>query len=460
MSDVPALAVAERPLLSTATIAQISMLGLALLLPVLTWVQAAGCALLALLFSLFLLPRLDSGFGIRDSGFAEATLPITAPRASIVVYSGSVLLLILFYRHSLHVAAAVWAIMALGDGLAGVAGRALDGPALPWNRQKTWSGSCTFVLAGSLGAYALTRWVNSSLEPRQVLVISAATALVGAAVESLPANVIRLDDNLTVPLVCGGFMFCAYLVERSALESNLPYLGRRILLAAVINLGLAIAAFALKTITRSGAVAGFILGMMVYLGWGWKSFLLLFAFFVLGSAATRLGYAKKAALGVAEGHGGARSWRAVVANLLAGAFFSILVITTHHEKAFLVALIATFAEAAGDTVSSEVGQWLSTRTYLITTFKRVRVGQNGGVSLAGSFAGLAASAAVVALGFALGLASLGGGVVALAAAIAGNFLDSLLGATLERRRLATNGIVNFAGTSFAGAVALALMISS
>jgi uncharacterized membrane protein len=33
-----------------------------------------------------------------------------------------------------------------------------------------------------------------------------------------------------------------------------------------------------------------------------------------------------------------------------------------------------------------------------------------------------------------------------------------MGATLERRGLVTNGIVNFAGTVFAGALALALTI--
>jgi uncharacterized protein (TIGR00297 family) len=445
------------------------MLGLALLLPVLTWPQAAGCVLLALVFSLLILPRLDPGFGV----IPDSRLPTPDSRPNrgattawmgIATYLASVLLLILLYRHSLYIAAAVWAIVALGDGLAGVAGQALDGPALPYNPAKTWSGFATFVLAGTLGAYLLTMWViplgrtSASLRPRQVLLVSAATALVGAVVESLPAGVTRLDDNFTVPLVCGAFMFCAYLVARSALDSNLPYLGRRVILAVAINLAFALAALALRTITRSGAIVGFLLGVMVYLGWGWKSFLLLLAFFALGSAATRLGYNTKAARGIAERRGGARSWREAVANLLPGAFFSILVITTHQERAFLVALIAAFAEAAGDTVSSEIGQWRSARAYLITSFRPVRAGENGAVSLAGSMAGLAAAAAVVALGFALGLCGVGGAVVALAAAIAGNLLDSLLGATIERRGLASNGAVNFAGTGFAGAVALALLL--
>jgi uncharacterized protein (TIGR00297 family) len=245
-------------------------------------------------------------------------------------------------------------------------------------------------------------------------------------------------------------------MERSALDSNLPYLGRRILLAVAVNLVLSLVALGLKMVNRSGAAAGFFLGVAVYMGYGYKSFLLMFLFFALGSIATRLGYGKKAARGVAEHRRGARSWREAMANSLAGAFFAILVITTHHEAAFLMALIAAFAEAAGDTISSEIGQWVSSRAYLITTFKPVPAGENGGVSLAGSLAGLLASSAVVALGFGLGLSGRGGALIALTGAVAGNILDSVLGATVERRGLVTNGIVNFTGTSFAGAVALAI----
>ncbi len=268
----------------------------------------------------------------------------------------------------------------------------------------------------------------------------------------------RLDDNLTVPLVAGAFMYCAYLMERSALASNLPYLGRRIVLALVVNLILAALARGLKMVDRSGALVGFLLGVAIYMGYGWKSFLMLVAFFALGSLATRLGYAKKAARGIAERRGGARSWREALANSLAGAFFAVLLITTRHEAAFLLALIAAFAEAAGDTVSSEVGQWLSPRAYLITGFHPVPAGANGGVSLAGSAAGLAASALVVALAYTVGLTRPAGALAALAAALAGNMFDSMLGATLERRGLVSNGLVNFAGTSFAGALALSVAL--
>jgi len=146
---------------------------------------------------------------------------------------------------------------------------------------------------------------------------------------------------------------------------------------------------------------------------------------------------------------------------LAPAFFALLVITTHHEAAFLIALVAALAEATGDTLSSEIGQLISSRAYLITTFKRVRAGENGGISLAGTAAGLAASAVIVMLGAGLKLCGpyrFAGPVIAFVAAAAGNLFDSFLGATLERRGLVTNGLVNFAGTSVAGGLALALAL--
>jgi uncharacterized protein (TIGR00297 family) len=449
MNEIPSTTMASsRHWMSTRKLVHISMLGFAFLLPFLTWLEAAGAALLALLFNLFILPRLDVDLRKRTRDAVSSDV-----WTGIVIYPLSVLLLVLLYRNQMEIVAAVWAIMALGDGTAGIAGVALKSRGLPWNRAKTWSGFGAFVVAGTLGAYALTRWVAPSLPADQVWLVSAVTAVVAAAVESAPVG---LDDNLTVPLVAGAFMFCAYLVDASSFWSNFPYLKSRLVLALAVNVAFALLALALKTVTWSGAGVGLLLGTAVYMSYGFRSFAILLAFFLLGSAATRLGYAQKAARGVAEHRKGARSWREASANLLAGAFFSILAISTPYQWAFLAALLAAFAEAAGDTISSEIGQWLSPRAYLITTFKRVPPGENGGVSLIGSAAGFSASAVIAGLGLALGLCSPGTAALAFGAAVAGNLLDSVLGATIERRGLVTNGIVNFAGTSFAGALALVI----
>jgi uncharacterized protein (TIGR00297 family) len=439
-------------MISTRKIVHISMLSFALLLPFLTWVEAAGAALAALAFNLIILPRLELDLG-KQAGGESAARPVQW--TGIVAYPVSVLVLILLYGQRMEVVGAVWAIMALGDGFASVAGETLCGPSIPWNRGKTWSGFAAFIAAGTLGSFALAHWISPLLPELKVLLVCAATAAAGAVVETLP---IGLDDNISVPLICGGFMYCVLLIEWSALESNLPYLGVRVLLALGINAAFALAALAIRAVNRSGAAMGFLMGAIIYMSYGYKSFLVLLAFFVIGSTATRLGYARKAAMGVAEGRRGARSWREAAANTLAAAFFSILVITTHYEAAFLVALIAALAEAAGDTISSEIGQWVSGRAYMITTLKPVPAGQDGGVSLAGTLAGMGASAAIVATAYALGLCRPGTAIVAFVAAGAGNLFDSYLGATIERRGLVGNGIVNFAGTSFAGGLALGLVL--
>jgi uncharacterized protein (TIGR00297 family) len=446
--------VGRRPLISTRKMVHISMLSFALLLPFLTWVEAAGAALVALAFNLFLLPRLELDLGKEAAGSTGEAPPVQW--TGIVAYPVSVLALILLYGRRMEVVGAVWAIMALGDGFASVAGESLRGPAIPWSRGKTWSGFAAFIAVGTLGSFALARWIDPSFPELKVLIACAATATVGAVVESLP---IALDDNISVPLVCGGFMYCAMLIEWSALQGNLPYLGVRVLLAVGINAVFALAALALRMVNRSGALMGFLMGALIYMGYGYKTFLVLLSFFVLGSVATRLGYARKAARGVAEGRRGARSWREASANTLAAAFFSVLVITTHYEAAFLAAFVAAMAEAAGDTISSEIGQWLSGRAYMITTFKPVPAGLDGGISLVGTLAGMGASALIVGVGYALGLCRPGTAIVAFIAAVIGNLFDSYLGATIERRGLVGNGIVNFAGTSFAGGLALGLLLT-
>lgn len=430
------------------------MLMFAFLFPFLNFTQALGCTLLALLLTTLILPQLD--VDLRKSGGEVSGV---GSRNVEWAYPLSVMVLVILYRHELYIVSAVWAILALGDGMASVAGEALRGSGLPWNRQKTWAGFLCFAFVGTLAAYALTRWVAPELGVHYAFAAGAATALVGAVVESLP---IALDDNISVPLVCGAFMYCLAFIEQQAFWSNYPYLRRRIILAIAVNLLFALIILALKWADLSGASMGLVLGVAIYLGDGYKSFLLLLAFILAGSIATRMGYAKKVTRGIAERRGGARSWREALANCLAPAFFSLLAISAFPRAAFLLAFLASVAEAAGDTVSSEIGQWLSGRAYLITSLEEVPSGENGGVSLAGTGAGMAAILLVIGLGFGLGLCGphpVAGAGIALAVAVAGNLLDSVLGATLERKRLVTNGIVNFSGTSFAGGLALIIALS-
>jgi uncharacterized protein (TIGR00297 family) len=121
-----------------------------------------------------------------------------------------------------------------------------------------------------------------------------------------------------------------------------------------------------------------------------------------------------------------------------------------------VALAAAFATAAGDTVSSEIGQAFGRTHVLITSLRRVPPGTDGAVSLEGTVAGFGASLAVGALGAAVGLYGPAGVVIVAVAGLAGNLLESWAGAAFAGVRQLDNELVNFANTVAGGLIALAL----
>jgi uncharacterized protein (TIGR00297 family) len=217
----------------------------------------------------------------------------------------------------------------------------------------------------------------------------------------------------------------------------------------------ALVAWRLRAVTPSGAMAGAAAALAVYAGGGPGGFATLVLVFVVTWASTRLGATRKQRLGVAERARG-RSAIQVFANLALAAAACLASIFTPYRGALLLAAVAALAEAAADTASSECGQALSPRAWLITSGERVPVGTDGGVSLVGSLCGVLAAVMVVASGAAFRLVAPGAVLPAILGAVAGMFFDSLLGATLERRRLLSNEGVNFLGTVAAAGLAVLL----
>jgi uncharacterized protein (TIGR00297 family) len=232
-------------------------------------------------------------------------------------------------------------------------------------------------------------------------------------------------------------------------------LDRRFIPAFILTAALATVARWLKAVTLQGAVAGAAVSMLLFLGGGPGAFAGLTAVFLLTWMSTRLGYERKQRLGLAENRAG-RNAAQVLANTGVAAVVAAVAPFSPAPALWLAAAAAALAEAAADTVSSELGQAVGGPTYLITSLRAVAPGTNGGVSLAGTLAGVLAAGIVAGTWAGFGVLTVAQAGVACAAGLLGMFTDSLLGATAEPRGLLNNNGVNLAGTLVAALVAFAI----
>ena len=210
-------------------------------------------------------------------------------------------------------------------------------------------------------------------------------------------------------------------------------------------------------LTAAAAATGGALGALIYLGSGFAGLAQLALFFGLGTAAAGWRVADKRRLGLAEENKGRRTAGQVLANAGVAGGLGLLAwqLPAFAPLAGLM-LAGSFAAATADTLASELGNVYGRRYYNILTMKPDTRGLNGVISLEGTALGLAGTAVLAAaycLGFGWGPAF---GWL-LVAGTAGNLMDSVLGATLERRGVLGNNAVNFLNTLTGALVAGGLM---
>jgi len=216
---------------------------------------------------------------------------------------------------------------------------------------------------------------------------------------------------------------------------------------------------AFRTVGPTGFIGGLIIGILIYGSLGMKGFIILLTFFVIGSLCTKIGYSHKAAKGIAQDAGGARSAKHALAKGLMGLILAAVHFYMPDADWLIVGFTAAYATAAADTASSEIGQLLGRTPILLTSFRIVEPGTEGAVSLEGTLAGIIAGAFMGALAW-IFWPAMGWAVFAAVtlAALLGNLIESILGATLENLSWVKNEMINFLNTAIGAGIGILLYI--
>ena len=231
------------------------------------------------------------------------------------------------------------------------------------------------------------------------------------------------------------------------------------LLALVLNGVLIALAQRAPVLTRSGWVHAGILGTLLWGSLGWRGWLAVVLYLGLGSLVTRLGLRQKQQRGLAVARGGRRGPENVWGSALVGALLAMLAARAPLSWVgpLLVGFAASFSAKLADTCGSEIGKRWGRHTLLITSLRPVPAGTEGAVSLEGTAASLAGAVLMTLVMLALGLINGGGAALLVSVvALAATLLESLIGATLQRRwSWLSNELVNGLQTLLAAVMAIA-----
>ncbi|MDD4133300.1 MAG: DUF92 domain-containing protein, partial [Methanocorpusculum sp.] len=151
---------------------------------------------------------------------------------------------------------------------------------------------------------------------------------------------------------------------------------RTLALAVIICAAFGYFAYRAKTIDLSGVFTAVLFGVILISFAGVNWFFVVIMFFILGSIFTKFRYSEKEFLGVAQGKQGRRGYLNAFANAGVGIVGSVLYGLTG-DVIFIALFLGSISTATADTLASEIGV-TGGKPYLITTFRQVQPGTNGG----------------------------------------------------------------------------------
>ena len=210
--------------------------------------------------------------------------------------------------------------------------------------------------------------------------------------------------------------------------------------------------------TKGGWMSAGVLGTLLWGSLGWKGWISVVLYLLLGSLVTKVGFKYKNKLGIAEKRGGRRGPENVLGSASTGLFLALMIKLNLANLILLkVGFAASFAAKLADTFGSEIGKRYGKNTFLITTFKKVRQGTEGAISLEGTIASLFGALIMSFVMFLLGFISIEKGfIVVCISGFAATIFESFIGAIFQDKFNLSNEVVNAIQTSFSASMAILL----
>ncbi len=353
------------------------------------------------------------------------------------------------------------AITTFGDGIADI----INIHDRRQNSVKVYSAksSIVFLISGSIFAFLACAWIlrNGSFQSpvpyELVFFLAVIGAVTGALLESMTYN----EDQLIIPF---GSAMAMWLFYTFRFGYKVGWVDLIMVLAFAFVLGYL--AYRARIADISAMLSATLLGVIIIISTDVKWYAILLAFFLLGGLFTRYKYDFKKARGIAESKGGVRGYKNVFSNSLAALVLAVAYkVFPSHGIVFLTAYLGSIATATGDTLASEIGQTWEGEPRMITTFKKVRPGTDGGITALGEFASFAGASAIAILSLMFFNDDIGVEnvvrlvIVVIAGGFIGTNIDSVLGATLQQKGYLSNNGVNLLAT-ISGAIISAILYVS
>lgn len=223
------------------------------------------------------------------------------------------------------------------------------------------------------------------------------------------------------------------------------------LLFIIILAAAVLVSYFAKKLTAFGAFTGGVVAVSIYLGSGMAGIAGLAAFFLLATLATSHKKQYKSELKELHHEQIRNAWQVLANGGIAAICGAFAYLSPENALVFQLMLAGSLASATADTLSSELGSVYGKRFYNILTSKPDERGKDGVVSIEGILIGLVGSAAIAAV-YSLYFGFNTMFYLIILAGTAGNLIDSLLGATLERKGSIGNNTVNALNTFIAAII--------